>query len=69
MDNIKEAKKEIEAVGLKVKVLTNGLAVYRDKEKNEDVIYTTQLDKLIAIAQKYNLKHYISFLGGFVRLH
>lgn len=59
---------EIEAIGLRVKVLDPGLAVYPSKE-DDNLIFTPVLNKLIAIAYKYGLGHYINFAEGYVRLH
>jgi len=65
---IGEIKKEIEAIGLRVENYPNGLLVY-PSEESEYIIQTNELEKLIRIAQKYNMGHYINFERGFVRLH
>jgi len=68
MINKKKIIEEIEAIGLKVKILSFGFCVYPSDESS-NVIYTAQLNKLLVIAQKYGLLgHYINFDDGFVRL-
>jgi len=60
--------REIRDIGLQVKVIEPGLAVYPSKE-DDNHIWTLRLNKLLAIAQKYGLRHYINFDLGYVRLH
>jgi len=69
MKNKKKIIEEIKAVGLKVKILSFGFCVYPGDRDEDNAIYTNELDKLLVIAQKYGLGHYINFDDGFVRLH
>jgi len=68
MENQKKIIKEIEAVGLKIEAKLDGFHVY-PIESDDSCIWSTKLAKLISIAQKYGLGHYINFELGYIRLH
>ena len=68
MKEQKRIMEKIEAVGLKAETKLNGFHVYPGK-KDDSCIWSTKLDKLIAIARKHNLLYYINFELGYVRLH
>jgi len=68
MKNQKKIIEEIKAVGLRVKVHAPGLVVY-PSEEDDYMIYTPELDALVAIAKKYGLGHYINFSSGYIRVY
>lgn len=68
MKNQKKIMEEIEAIGLRIKEDGSGYLVY-PKERDEYLIFKVELDKLIGIACKYNLRYYINFELGYVRVH
>jgi len=66
MKNEKKIMKKIKAIGLRVEIADSGFLVYPKEESY--LLCTAELDKLIAIAQKYNLRHYVNFEEGYIRL-
>jgi len=69
MKNLEKIKREIEAVDKDLKVVTNqnGLDVFVDTDDN--ILWSRWLIKIIAIAQRQNLGHYVDFEKSCIRIH
>lgn len=66
MKGQKRIKEEIEeAVDLKVEIKESGFNIY----PSDRLIYTFELDRLLTVARKHGLQHYINFEDGYIRLH
>jgi len=61
--------KEIEAIGLRIEAHHLGGFHVHPLAEDDSCIWGDKLDRLILIAQKYKLLHYIDFVMGYVRLH
>lgn len=66
MKNINKIKKEIEAMGLRVKIQNNGLNIH---PPTDGLIFTDNLNRILFIADTYNLRRYLNFNERYLRLH